>query len=68
MGFVTAAALLIKIDEYYKLAADPFIDQEKFLNLESKLWYKPTAIPLSGVSLPGLSVRKYKSSCKFLFE
>lgn len=59
LGFITAAALLLRMDEYEKLASDPMADPRDISReLENKLWYKPTAIPLSGVSMPGMNVRE----------
>jgi len=59
LGFITAAALLLRMDEYEKLAGDPMADPRDISReLENKLWYKPTAIPLSGVGMPGMSVRE----------
>lgn len=59
LGFITAAALLVRMDEYEQLASDPMMDpRDVAKSLEKKLWYKPTAIPLSGVSMPGMTVRE----------
>lgn len=59
LGFISAAALLLRMDEYEKLAGDPMADPRDISRqLENKLWYKATAIPLSGVSMPGMNVRE----------
>jgi hypothetical protein len=59
LGFVTAAALLLRMDDYEKLASNPMADPRDISKqLEDKLWYKPTAVPLSGVSMPGMNVRE----------
>jgi hypothetical protein len=59
LGFVTAAALLMRMDEYEDLARNPMADpRDVNKDLEGKLWYKPAAIPLSGVSMPGVTVRE----------
>jgi hypothetical protein len=59
LGFVTAAALVMRMDEYETLAANPMMDPRDInKQMESRLWYKAAAIPLSGVSVPGLSVRE----------
>ncbi|MGH9610229.1 MAG: hypothetical protein ACRD34_11215, partial [Bryobacteraceae bacterium] len=59
LGFVTAAALLLRMEDYEQLAANPMADPRDInKQLDSRLWYKPAAIPLSGVSMPGMSVRE----------
>jgi hypothetical protein len=59
LGFVSAAALLLRMEDYEKLAGDPMADpRDVSRQLENKLWYKPTALPLSGVGMPGMNVRE----------
>lgn len=58
LGFLTAAALLMRMDDYEWLADNPMVDPRDLnKQLEGKLWYKAAAIPLSGVSMPGMTVR-----------
>jgi hypothetical protein len=59
LGFLTAAALLMRMDKYEWLADNPMADPRDLnKQLEGKLWYKAAAIPLSGVSMPGMSVKE----------
>jgi len=59
LGFVTVAALVLRMEDYERLASDPMADPRDInKQMESRLWYKAAAIPLSGVSIPGLSVRE----------
>jgi hypothetical protein len=59
LGFVTAAALVLRMEDYERLTADPMADPRDLnKQMENRLWYKAAAIPLSGVSMPGMSVRE----------
>ncbi len=59
LGFVSAAALLMRMGDYEKLAQNPMADpRDVSKDLDDKLWYKAAAIPLSGVTMPGISVRE----------
>lgn len=59
LGFVAAAALVLRMEDYERLSDDPMADPRDInKQMENRLWYKAAAIPLSGVSMPGMSVRE----------
>lgn len=57
-AFISICAMLIRMNDIEEMRNNPIIDPRDLYNrFKDNVWYRPTMIPLSGIRIPGQSVK-----------